>query len=199
VFVGSPRRLEGPSPGPRESPLRSLWWRAEKSHGAVRLIAEMDPFQCSLGYQVSGQSLSTKDEPLRRLGMSFDTQRGGRSGERAETPPKMGEKIVEYSPGCRTALRNRDCCSVAVQTEGEGCRLLRSHDATSPLRRPDPVLRSRDIGPLGYRSEIAYFSTAHMSTSRRIWVVPSSKMVLTSNRHPPSSSILTRAELAGAR
>jgi hypothetical protein len=75
---------------------------------------------------------------------------------------------------------------------------------TMPLHRDDGPIpcsaaATRDIGPLGYRSEIAYLSTAHMSTSRRIWVVPSSKTVLTSNRHPASSSILTKAELAGAR
>jgi hypothetical protein len=41
-----------------------------------------------------------------------------------KTPAKMGEKIVEYCGGCRIALRNRDRCSVAVQTEGEGAPAL---------------------------------------------------------------------------
>jgi hypothetical protein len=52
--------------------------------------------------------------------------------------------------------------------------------------------------PRPYRKEIAYFSTPHTFTFRRICVVPSSKTILKSNRQPAASSILVHTELAGA-
>ena len=60
--------------------------------------------------------------------------------------------------------------------------------APHPRHRPRP-----------YRKEIAYFFTPHTLTFRRIWVVPSSKTVLKSNRQPAASSILVHTELAGAK
>jgi hypothetical protein len=196
VFVGTPAPLGGTQPKAKRKsstqPLvagRKVSWRrsVDCGNGSPPVLPRLPGV---------GQSFSTKDESLRRLGIS---QRGGRSGERAETPPNMGEKIVEYSPGCRTALRNRDCCSSNGGRGMPAPPLSRCHFTVTTDRSRAPAAATRDIVPLGYRSEIAYLSTAHMSTSRRIWVVPSSKTVLTSNRHPASSSILTKAELAGAR
>jgi len=67
-------------------------------------------------------------------------------------------------------------------------------DTTARPLAPHPRHRPRP-----YRKEIAYFSNPHTLTFRRIWVLPSSKMVLKSNRQPAASSILVHTELAGAK
>jgi hypothetical protein len=75
-------------------------------------------------------------------------------------------------------------------------RSRRSHltETTARPLAPHPRHRTRP-----YRKEIAYFSTPHTLTLRRIWVVPSSKTILKSNRQPAASSILVHTELAGAK
>src|SRR6202011_4948215 len=67
-------------------------------------------------------------------------------------------------------------------------------DTTARPLAPHPRYRTRP-----YRKEIAYFSTPHTLTFRRIWVIPSSKTILKSKRQRAASSILVHTELAGAK
>ncbi len=93
--------------------------------------------------------------------------------------------------------RNQCCCGVAAVRVGVTvhpvCRPHSTETTARPLA-PRPRHRTRP-----YRKEIAYLSNPHTLTFRRIWVVPSSKTVLKSNRQPAASSILVHTELAGAK
>jgi hypothetical protein len=113
---------------------------------------------------------------------------------------RLSWRIVLRSDGPKVP-QNQDCCGVAVPRgeEDERHRFARSravHFTETTARPLAPHPRHR---PRPYRKEIAYLSNPHTLTFRRIWVVPSSKAILMSNRQPAASSILVHTELTGAK